>query len=173
MTIYECREEYKKLIEALESTDLSAELYEENLEVTTQKLVELLNKFSKPRSMTWRRITKDLPIEEQIAEVLVTIGRDHLSKSWFDILSPGKNSNQSEVTGDEKDVIRTRDFGLKIELPKYSGDTGKYAKFSNQFEATLKLSKIEKTDWVMYLGQCMKSRAYDIFLEICANESRM
>jgi hypothetical protein len=41
-------------------------------------------------------------------------------------------------------VSKTRDLGLKIELPKYSGDTGKYAKFSNQFKATFRVIKGRK-----------------------------
>jgi hypothetical protein len=165
MTIKECREKYTSLLNAYENADITIEEYENNLEVAVHDLASVINKFSNPKKATWTRITKDLTEQERVIELIEGYGKEFVNPEWFKVLEievPRENSN---FYGERErgQQMKPKDYGLKVELPKYSGEPGKYAKFTNQFEALLKMSKVETADWVMYLGQCMRGRASDMF----------
>jgi hypothetical protein len=54
--------------------------------------------------------------------------------------------------------MKPRHYSLKVELPKYSGELGKYEKFPNLFVALIKMSKVETADWLRTLGHVWEDK---------------
>jgi hypothetical protein len=103
-----------------------------------------------------QELPKDLNGEERVFELIKEYGREYKIPEWLDVLEM-KDSMERTDSHEVREIKRQM---------KPGGEPGKYAKFTNQFEALLKIdNRMDYVPWTMY-----EWKSFGHVLEICKSE---